>query len=85
MLRKINNLHKEKIKKYIYDNYEAILKSVEKDKELTTKLKLFKIYPNLILLKDVVDKVLRKIKIKKSPKELKKIYLETEKGELVYE
>lgn len=70
-----NNLFREEIKKYIYANYEDILKSVEKDKGLTMKLRLFKIHPNLIFLNDIIDKILRKIRIKKSPKGLKKIYL----------
>ena len=56
-----NNSYKEGIKQYIYDNYQAILQSVEKDKKLTMRLKLFKIYPNLILLNTIIDKILRKL------------------------
>lgn len=73
-------IHRKNIQNYIKKNYKKLYKATLEDGELRLKLKLFNVYPGLNLLSDIINKILRVIKIKQEPKELRKIELSNREG-----
>ena len=73
-------IHRKNIQNYIKKNYKKLYKATLDDGELRLKLKLFNVYPGLNLLSDIINKILRVIKIKQEPKELRKIELSNREG-----
>lgn len=71
-----NGINRKEIKLYIKNNYSKLRNAAKGDRYLLIQLFLFKIHPNLNVLPLIIDKVLRRLKMKsKPPLELKRINL----------
>lgn len=71
-----NKVYRNKIKSYIYNNYDNFIKAFEDEKSFKNQLLLFKIWPPLNMLIILKDKILKILRIKKRDTGLKKIIIE---------
>ena len=69
----LNGLYRKKLKSYIIDNYKKIRQSISDDKELMIELDLFRVNYSLSRAYVILNKILRKLKIKEQHKSLRKI------------
>lgn len=71
----LDGVHRRELKNYIIDNYKEIKESISDDKELSTELSLFKVNYNFSRGYVILNKILRKLKIKSQAQSLRKINL----------
>lgn len=71
----IDRLYRTELRNYIIDNYKTIREAISDDKELKIELDLFRINYSLSRIYVILNKILKKLKIKEPNKSLRKISL----------
>lgn len=70
-----DGIYRKELKDYILDNYDDIIGGIKSDRELTIEVKLFKLNYLLSRIYVNLNKVLRKLRLKKQSRSLKRIDL----------
>ncbi|EOU1115907.1 glycosyltransferase [Clostridium perfringens] len=71
----LDRLYRTELRNYIIDNYKIIREAISDDKELKIELDLFRVNYSLSRIYVILNKILRKLKIKKQYKYLRRISL----------
>lgn len=62
----LDRLYRTELRNYIIDNYKIIREAISDDKELKIELDLFRVNYSLSRIYVILNKILRKLKIKNS-------------------
>ena len=69
----LDGYYRKELKDYIINNYLKIQEAIKDDKELSTEVQLFKLNYSLSRIYVNINKILRKVNLKKQSPSLKKL------------